>query len=1234
MLRKVRGCNSGGSKRKPPLGILAAFLVLLLIACASSGWAQVLYGTITGNVTDQSGAVVPAASVQIANIGTGVTTPAKTDDHGVFLVTDVLPGTYKITISATGFGTSVHDGVVVLANTVVRVDSTLAVAGKVETITISGAAPVLQTDRADVHTNLTMVELENLPLNSDEGRNFQILYKTVPGFSTPTITNSAGGNPQRSMTGYVNGISNQGNTTRVDGATDLYPWLPANVGYVPPADSIDSVNIVTNSFDAEQGMAGGAAITIITQSGQNGLHGGGYWNYTNQHLIALNYFTAPGKYSSTNPIPKNLFNEAGGHLGGPIMKNKLFIFGDFETNRQRQFGFKNTLIPPAWLRPTFTCNSSGTGCTATSGVTFPTSINGTTITINNPATCNASGSGCTAFANNTIPAAAINSAALDYLNLVPAAIASEWVEGSATPAYDYTNNGGAAYTRNDWDLKVTYLPTSKSTIFGRYGYSGSDILDPPALGPAMGGATNGGQLGTALGRVQVLAIGGTYTFTPTFLMDGNFGYTRQRLGAEGPDVVSGINYGLNFGILNTNGTAAFQAGLPSIQTSGWNNLGNDNTGNPFVFRDNQEAGALNFTWQKGRHEIRFGWERDHWGINHFQPQGGTFQTARGTLGFNGNMTANGVTPNSTQQLYNSWADFLLGLPYQTGEAIQINVDNTERESVWSLYIRDQWQVSSKLTVNYGMRWEYYPMMTQARNGAPVFNPATGTVLIGGFNGIPMNDGVTGRPGQFVPRLGIAYRISEKTVLRVGYGISVDPSNFRNLRNSYPVDSNTSFFNVGFLPPPAGTPSCPAPAGDLACSSSTYTPAGIMSAPTGVTPFACTTEPNQTTSYNPGTMCINYGPWILPVGLGAASILPLSQASGAYLPANNSTTTVPLNFRRGYIESWNATLQRDLGAGFNGQVAYVRSLAIRQQCNVNINYSLPGGGNPGRVLNLQYAGIFGAGIPVGWGDINSQAPFCTASYNGLQTQLTHKAGSFGMIGVNYVLSQAIDNSNGDNNDASLFFNVPSLWYRNRAVSGFDQTNNLTIFGVQPTPFGKGEKWLTTGVAGKILGGWQLNEVFTWTSGFPFTVTASGNSVNAAGSSQVANQVVQNVQIYGNHGPSTGSCTSSGCQYFNPADFAPVTTVAFGTSQRNELRGPTLFNLDASVVRTFNLYENFKLQVNVTGFSVTNTPHFGNPNANASGANFGVITSTLGSSGSGASSIGGGQRSLWFGVKLLF
>ncbi|MGB6546498.1 MAG: carboxypeptidase-like regulatory domain-containing protein, partial [Candidatus Acidiferrales bacterium] len=258
--------------------------------------AQVLYGDLTGNVTDQTGAVVPNADVTATDTGTGLVSTTKTDDRGIFEFTDLVAGTYKLTITAPGLGTSVQEGLAIKTNNVLRADTVLTVAGKTETVTVAATAPVLQTDRGDIHTDLNTSEIGNLPINSSQGRNFQSLYKVIPGFSTPAEPNSVSGNPQRGMTAFVNGVSAQTNTTRVDGQTDMYPWLPANVAYLPPADSVETVNIVTNSFDAEQGMAGGAAVNITIKSGTNKFHGGAFFGHNDQHMTALNFFTQPNEY--------------------------------------------------------------------------------------------------------------------------------------------------------------------------------------------------------------------------------------------------------------------------------------------------------------------------------------------------------------------------------------------------------------------------------------------------------------------------------------------------------------------------------------------------------------------------------------------------------------------------------------------------------------------------------------------------------------------------------------------------------------------------------------------------------------------------------------------------------------------------------------------------------------------------------------------------------------------------
>ena len=1230
------------------------FSLILLLACfcmiPSAAHAQVLYGDLTGNVTDSTGAAVPNANVDALNKGTGADETTKTDDRGIFEFTDLVPGVYKLTISAAGLGTSVQDGLAVKTNNVLREDTVLTVAGKTETVTVAATAPVLQTDRADLHTDLNSAEIGNLPINSSQGRNFQSLYKVIPGFSTPAEPNSVSGNPQRAMTAFVNGISAQTNTTRVDGQTDMYPWLPANVAYVPPPDSVETVNIVTNAFDAEQGMAGGAAVNITIKSGTNKFHGGAFFGHNDQHMTALNYFTQPNEYSESSacvvsvsldkcgPLRKNINNQYAGNIGGPILKNKLFFFGNYERTTQRQNAFVNELIPDPSMYATATVGG-------VSGIELPNSYaSGTTnvpVTIYNPASGLAVGTGRSLFSTTScasgtcyfIPMSSISPAALSYLNVLKTADVP--FQGyNPAESYNFINNADGDYTRDDIDAKFSYLPNSKSTVWGRYSISLATTLDPPGLGAAGGNATNGGQPGNAAARIQVVGLGGTYAFNPGFIMDGNFGYTRQRLGALNLDNVSGDNFGLAEGIPGSNGGTLLQAGFPaySLTVGGYSGMGDPNTANPFLFRDNQYTGDINFSWQKHTHAIRFGYEQDHWGINHFQPEGGNIQTARGGFGFNGNMTADCLATNAagTQCTsvspvtgYNAFADFLLGLPFETGKASDTKVPNTERESTYAWFIQDTWQATQKLTVSYGARVEWYPFMTEApyegqQEGIPVFNPATGQVIVGGNGTVPLRDGVKTSP-QIVPRLGLAYRLNNKTVIRAGAGFSVDPTNFRNLRDAYPSDALVQ----GTAP-------------------TTLNPAGLLATPAAGGPAVC--------SGTTDTSTCTYGPYTL--ALGVPPLPTFNIATGSIPLANVNTTTVPLDYRRGYDESYNLTVQRDLGAGFNLQVAGVHTIGIREQAYYNLNWSAPGTGSAGQ-MNVAYP----TQLTTNGLTINSQCACATSTYSGLQTQLSRRLGNGGFFGVNYTWSHAIDQINTGNtnySDNGFFFVYPPDFYRNRATAGFDQTNNLEIFGVENTPFGKNGHWMRSGFGGKVLGGWQLNEVLTKASGFPFTVTGNASSLNQTGSSQSANQLVQTVQFYNHPGPAPGvTCTNSNpaCTYFNPTDFYSVVAcsaagavagscgASFGTSGRDEFRGPGLFNLDVSLGRSFPIHEAMSLTLQIEAFSLTNTPHFSNPSA-ASGTtvgnpgSFGQITSTIAASGSNTSALGSGARSLFASAKFVF
>lgn len=333
-----------------------------------------------------------------------------------------------------------------------------------------------------------------------------------------------------------------------------------------------------------------------------------------------------------------------------------------------------------------------------------------------------------------------------------------------------------------------------------------------------------------------------------------------------------------------------------------------------------------------------------------------------------------------------------------------------------------------------------------------------------------------------------------------------------------------------------------------------------------------------------------------------------------LRAAVGTTSFPKRFDRGYIESYNFTIQRDAGSGINFQAGYVGSRAIRTTQIQNTNAAGPGGGNAGRALYATFQRISG---------IRWFTPFNTAQYNGLLTQITRRFGG-NMLGVSYTLSRAT--GYGDDTDSGLRWNWVPMLQRNKAVAGFDRTHNLQFFGNYAVPAGKGHKFASSGPMAIDFGGWQTNWIMSRYSGLPFTVGTSGTSVSAPGNTQTADQVLSNVAILGGYGV--------GQPYFNPLAFAAVTDVRFGTSGRNILRGPGVFNLDASVFRDFKIIEKMTMQFRAECFGATNTPQSGNPAATASS----MIKNADGSvrALNGFTEINGasGERQFRFALKLTF
>jgi hypothetical protein len=478
------------------------------------------------------------------------------------------------------------------------------------------------------------------------------------------------------------------------------------------------------------------------------------------------------------------------------------------------------------------------------------------------------------------------------------------------------------------------------------------------------------------------------------------------------------------------------------------------------------------------------------------------------------------------------------------------------------------------------------------------------VYIGGEGGVPMNSTMDVGHGQILPRIGFAYRVTEKTVVRGGFGISADPNQWHYLRNSYPGNITSDLGNAS-----------------------------------GRIPELSLTGTNATgTSY--GTIPVGLSSLLVPLPDISAGILPL--------PVGASTRDFANPFRRGYINSYNLTVQQEI-AGFVVEAGYVGTRAIRPLTNLNLNAAPI---CPATVVPYTSAGCNAAGfgelLTTSLGravsDISSLTPFGNNYYDSLQAKLTRHIGNSSLIGAAYTFSKAIDYSDNDDLNGS-FENFPAYLFMNRSLASFDRTHNLQLYAVYSLPFGRGQRWGQGGIANAIAGGWQLNSTVSKLSGTPFNLTGNAGLLNPASSrgfTETLNMVNPFQVTSGKPWSGVGICPNASCQYFNPADFSQPTAGNFGDVRRDTFRGPGVFDMDLSVFRDFKLTERFTFQFRAEAFGLTNTPRFNNPNGGCAGAagatcvvannNFGTITGTAGTSGSNSST--DGTRNIWFAGKLTF
>ena len=1091
------------------VGLLCAVFMGGSAVAPGVALAQELYGSVIGTVQDGSGARIPGATVAIVNRDTNLILTSTSNDTGAYTFTNVLPGTYDVKVTLQGFKEFVKQQVPVTTGSISRVDARLEVGQLSETVTVQSEVQLLKTDKADTGSVFTSKEVEDLPL--PEFRNYQSLLDLVPGSTPSEFQNAEIDTPARALSTTINGTNRNNNSTRVDGATNQFTWLPHHTLYVAPAETIASVNVTTGSFSADQGLAGGAAVTVITKSGTNRLQGSGFGFFTNQDLRARTYFS---KRNNTPKLPTDHHID-GGTLGGPIVRNKLFYFGAFEGQYRNTAGESIYTVPTQKMR--------------NGDFSEATNTNGSLQLIYDPLTGDVEGRGRQQFAGNIIPASRIDPIARRINELYP-------LPNGPGNSSNYFKEFISTFDRNQYDVKINWNRSPGHQIWGKIGVMDATVSNLQKL------SFDGGGLGKT--KTWVATIGQTITVSPSFVIDTTFGYSLLDQWGYGPDY--GTNYGLELGVPGTNGTDVRQSGMP-VWGNGMSAQGSTDSWNPYTRFDPTYTAAANVTKLSGAHSFRFGAAIDHQAMNHWQPEfGGT--GPRGRLDFSGNLSG---LRGSTQSpnFYNQYASFLLGLTSQVQKAIQWE-EMTTREWRFGFYAGDRWQVHQSVTLDLGVRYEYFPLVTRAEErGVERLDLETMNVLLGGVGNVPRDVGLRTRKTDFAPRLGVAWRVNPLTVLRTGYGLTYNPLPFaRPLRGAYPLTIHNTYVSLN-----------------------SWQPYGTLAR--GIPEFSGP-GPDESQSALPNTATMR--------------------------------TPDPENVYRGYIQSWNAAVERRLPFDMSVNAAYVGTKTTRGFANVELNVSPPGGGEQGRRFFAEFQRTASTTQFGGWN---------RGMYHSMQLQLSRPFKNNLLLRGAYTLGRTF-NMTDDDGTAGFDYNAPEVFERNYALAGFDRRHTFTLASTYRLPFGR-ESGNT--LLNLIISDWQVNGSFSAYSGSPFTVTASNTALDQRGNLQTADLVGEVTRV--GVGPDE--------PFYDPSAWANVTEQRYGTTGRNEFRGPGFWTLNMSLFRTFPMGGRARVQFRVEGFSLANQPQWSNPNGSVTSGSFMRINSTRGDA-----TTGGGARYVRFGLRVDF
>ncbi len=942
--------------------LLVAFACVAVCGPAS---AQATHGTLLGTIVDQSGASLPGVTVTATETRTNVSHATTTNATGNYTFPNLPDGIYNVKAELQGFKTVVREAVRVTVNSSIRTDLALEVGGLAETVTVTGETPLLQTDRTDTGRTLESVQVASMPLAYN--RNFQGMMITIPGAAKPHREHSEFFNSQDSLASEVNGQSRLANNVQIEGIDDNQRTGLLTL-LIPPAEAIDQVSVTTSNFDAEFGRAAGVVTSLTLKSGTNVFKGSGFWF---GNTDATNALPASTIFSSKRTKPPTTYNQAGFTLGGPVKENKMFFFADYQYTRDILGTAYQFVVPTEAFR-------NGDFSAA------PTKVY-------DPATGDALGNNRKAFASNQVPASRISPIAKAILAHVP----MPNIAGAKLGSPNYQVNSTRAKITNGFDTKLTYAMNSNNQLSWRLSFQRPTVTqDPPDGYDAFGSPLGGGFMASGYNKTYSTAVNWTRTFSSNFLMEARGGVSYYHnvavTSADGQSLADQV------GIKGVNLGDAWTSGPTTINIS--NGFSNPMIGYvtslPWDRYERTWQFAATLTKMKGNHTVKFGGDWRHNTDMLLQTQDN--QGPRGGYTFNGAGTGSPSDSAANSGIANSFAAFLLDQPTAIARDIKVIDNPGQKHWMFFTFIQDKWQASKRMTVDLGLRWEYYDPFVgiNGKGSLSNYDPSTNSLLISGYGNNANNLGVKKDLNNFGPRLGVSYRLAEKTVVRAGFGGSTAPFPDNRYAFNYPVKQNNSF-----------------------AGANGYVPAGSMAA-------------------------------------GFPSIYTATIPENGIIPANNAWLTsqsfkyVPTDLQEGTIYTYNVAFQHEIAWNITGEIAYVGAYSndVLNRFEVNAGMT-PGLDRNGQPLYVKYGKT---------ASVEQLAWKGKTRYHGIQMKLDRKFRNGVLLTNSFTIGNSKDYSN-DNNGPSTPANPELSWGQSNFDRKYVYTGTF-VWALPWFKEGGWEKWV--------------------------------------------------------------------------------------------------------------------------------------------------------------------------------